>query len=319
MSPIFSIILPVYNSEKYLSKCIDSILLQIFPDFELILIDDGSTDGSGRMCDEYAKLDSRVRPFHKTNGGVSSARNYGINNSHGEWITFCDSDDFVDSNWLNNFYSNMDETNQLVVQGFKRVGPFSEENVYVGFDFIGELGVATDLMYHNKCLGYVWNKCFKSSIIHQNNLRFNDFLRFREDEDFVLHYLLSCNRIVCTKDAGYNYNVPDFNKKYYSIDNFYTSLSCFKSIKKIYGNVSFNIYKGYLIELTNAFYASFTFFSCDIEEKKRRLKLYKNAVGKDFYCIKEVSWLSKFVYYLPAEISVYALYFKSKLWYILKQ
>ena len=93
MKPKISVIVPVYNTEKYLQRCIDSILLQSFTDFELLLIDDGSTDSSGTICDKYAEQDSRIRVFHKANGGASSARNIGLDNAIGEWVCFVDSDD----------------------------------------------------------------------------------------------------------------------------------------------------------------------------------------------------------------------------------
>lgn len=94
-NPKISVIVPVYNTEKYLKRCIDSILNQTFTDFEVLLINDGSTDSSGAICDEYAKKDSRVRVFHKENGGVSSARNLGLRSFFGEWVMFIDSDDFI--------------------------------------------------------------------------------------------------------------------------------------------------------------------------------------------------------------------------------
>ena len=94
--PTISIIVPVYNSEKYLDACIDSILSQSFRDFELILVDDGSKDSSAQICDEYASQDTRVRVIHKANGGVSAARNDGLDIAKGEYITFIDSDDWVE-------------------------------------------------------------------------------------------------------------------------------------------------------------------------------------------------------------------------------
>lgn len=102
--PEISVIVPIYNSEKYLCKCIDSILDQTFKDFELLLIDDGSTDLSGEICDEYARKDKRVRPFHKQNGGVASARQMGIDNMLGEYCIQFDSDDWVDRNMLEKMF-----------------------------------------------------------------------------------------------------------------------------------------------------------------------------------------------------------------------
>ena len=95
MNPKISVIVPVYNVEKYLRRCIDSILAQTFSDFELLLIDDGSKDSSGEICEEYAGKDARIRVFHRQNGGVSTARNLGIDKAKGEWIYFVDSDDVV--------------------------------------------------------------------------------------------------------------------------------------------------------------------------------------------------------------------------------
>ena len=98
MNPIISIIIPVYNAEKTLNRCVDSVLNQTFHDWELLLIDDGSKDRSMYLCDEYALKDKRIKVFHKKNGGVSSARNMGLDYARGEWITFVDSDDYICEN-----------------------------------------------------------------------------------------------------------------------------------------------------------------------------------------------------------------------------
>lgn len=100
MSNKVSIIVPVYNAEEFLPRCIDSILKQTYVDWELLLIDDGSLDASGKVCDDYAKIDPRIRVYHKKNGGVSSARNFGIEKAEGEWISFVDADDALASNTL---------------------------------------------------------------------------------------------------------------------------------------------------------------------------------------------------------------------------
>ena len=97
---IISIIVPVYNVEKYLSRCLDSILFQSFPDWECILIDDGSSDNSGKICDEYAQQDDRFIVIHQQNSGVSAARNAGLDIAKGQWFSFVDSDDWIGSNFL---------------------------------------------------------------------------------------------------------------------------------------------------------------------------------------------------------------------------
>ena len=113
--PKISVIVPVYNTEKYLRRCVDSILAQTFKDFELLLINDGSTDGSGAICDEYAQKDSRVRVFHKENGGVSSARNLGLENAQGKWITYVDGDDWIEPTMYEELYKKAIEDNADVV------------------------------------------------------------------------------------------------------------------------------------------------------------------------------------------------------------
>ena len=94
--PLISVIVPVYNVENYLPRCLDSIINQTYTNLEILLVDDGATDNSGKLCDEYAQKDNRIRVFHKENGGVSSARNMGLDNATGEYIAFVDSDDYID-------------------------------------------------------------------------------------------------------------------------------------------------------------------------------------------------------------------------------
>lgn len=120
MRPIISIIVPVYNTEKYLDKCIQSVLAQTYTNWELLLIDDGSTDSSGAICDKYAAEDNRIRVFHKENGGVSSARNLGLDNAQGEWISFVDADDWIENSMLHDAYQKaMDENAEIIFTDIK--------------------------------------------------------------------------------------------------------------------------------------------------------------------------------------------------------
>lgn len=116
-----SCIIPVYNTQKYLPRCIESVLAQTFVDWEMLLIDDGSTDASGSICDEYAAKDERIRVFHKENGGISSARNLGLNYAQGEWIFFVDSDDSLPKTSLESLLARSSDAN-IIAGGFFAVG-----------------------------------------------------------------------------------------------------------------------------------------------------------------------------------------------------
>ena len=199
---MISIIIPVYNSEQYLRACIDSVLAQTFTDFELLLINDGSTDFSGKMCDEYALKDARVKVFHKENGGVSSARNLGIQEAEGEWLCFIDSDDTVNDKYLSDFilgrqlYDHCD----FVLQGFlKPINNITiqEANLFKLKEFIQLYGIYPLPPY---C------KLFNTNILKQKKILFLEDLSFGEDTLFVLDYLAECKLILCVAGNNYTYN-----------------------------------------------------------------------------------------------------------------
>lgn len=118
-TPLISVIVPVYNVETYLPQCIESLLNQKYQNLELLLIDDGSSDGSGAICDRYERLDKRVKAFHKENGGVSSARNLGLDHACGEWIAYVDSDDYVSPDYLQDLYTALQPGTDLVIERFR--------------------------------------------------------------------------------------------------------------------------------------------------------------------------------------------------------
>lgn len=233
--PTISIIVPVYNAEEYLHRCIDSILSQTFIDFELLLIDDGSTDSSSSICDEYVLKDSRIRVFHKKNGGASSARNLGLDKCQGQWVAFCDSDDWVYPNWLENFRDNFMNVD-YVCQGIETTAPLtikSDLNHYrYGISYLGSICPGIEVMHNNSILGYTVISLFKRQIIEDNSLRFNVMYNLHEDLDFVLRYLGHCKYMRCVKNIGYYYYVPKFGEKYiikneYSLrESLYLNLRC---------------------------------------------------------------------------------------------
>lgn len=123
---MISVIVPVYNQSRYLARCIDSILNQSYDDFELLLINDGSIDDSGTICEKYKLQDKRVKVYHQTNKGVSAARNHGLRVASGEWITFVDSDDYIKSHYLSNFNSQSLAKFDLAIQGITTIDSFGK-------------------------------------------------------------------------------------------------------------------------------------------------------------------------------------------------
>ena len=211
--PQISVIVPVYNVEKYLSRCIESILSQTFTDFELLLIDDGSTDRSGEICDEYAKKDTRIRVFHTKNRGVSAARNLGLDNAKGEWISFVDSDDWVECNHFQSFVSQFNDNVDLCINSFIANLSYGAKSFHypnlITKNKIHSIEIFfTILQPHSQ---FLWNKIFKKEIIKNHNIQFNTKLNLGEDNVFILEYInyvkLISSSFICT----YHYDQTDEN------------------------------------------------------------------------------------------------------------
>lgn len=214
LNPSISIIVPVYNAERTIRKCIDSILCQSFTDFEILLVDDGSKDGSLSICNEYSSKDQRIRVFHKENGGASSARNLGLEEMRGEWVTFCDSDDFVGADWLDSFFRYAVPDVDLVVQGHKLVRRDIECKQISEKDITIEAKTGCDILARNNQFGYTQLKLFRSSVIHTFKLHFDKRFWLKEDELFVLSYLPHVNKIAFSSKCEYYYVNNDDSLKY---------------------------------------------------------------------------------------------------------
>lgn len=207
-NPLISVIVPVYNSEKYLHRCIDSILSQTYTNFELLLVDDGSRDRSAAICDEYALKDSRVRVFHKENGGVSSARNLGLDNANGEWVAFVDSDDWVEKNYFFNLQTDSD-VEFVIVQGFVKYGVQKLSVFKIDDGAKNNIANLLDQMVYPNLFVAPWGRMFSLSIIKKYKIRF-PIISYFEDLIFNLSYL-SC---ICVYSI-----VPDFSYHYENNDN----------------------------------------------------------------------------------------------------
>jgi glycosyltransferase involved in cell wall biosynthesis len=289
MNPLISIIVPVYNTEPYVRKCLDSILAQTFKDFEVIVVNDGSTDNSGIICDEFAHKDHRVSVIHKTNGGLSSARNAGIKIAKGEFIGFVDSDDYINQDMYKELYGLCNETNSdISICKFSREvnkKVISEQNE----EFILEMNNEEAMRQLFKGMLYrfsVCNKLFKQTCF--KNVLFPDG-RIHEDLATTYKLFSHSNKAVYTAYPGYVYVKREesiltsrFNKK--RLDAF---IGWDEILSFMYRN-----YPG----LSKEFISCFSYGSVDNihnimnqvenkEDKKTYLKVIQQLVRKYFYNI----------------------------------
>lgn len=257
--PQISIIVPVYNAEKYLGRCIDSILAQSFKDFELILINDGSTDSSQEICDKYSLFDNRVKVISQENSGASSARNTGLSKAIGEFICFVDADDFVGKEYLSCMLNIVDNKTDLICQGLTCVKKGSES--VIGFDKEEIFAIDNDCSFFDKyilfrfCGSYC--KLFKRCLIQENNIKFSSKIICAEDFDFILKYLRCCNYIKVTPSANYYYehhensvssNIYKFNEEYSGLCQLYKSTNELIQLKndESYGKQKLNLITYYI-------------------------------------------------------------------------
>lgn len=212
-----SIIVPVYKVEGYLEKCLDSILGQTYTDLQVIVVDDGSPDRCGEICDAYAQKDSRVLSLHKHNGGVSSARNYGLKYVQGEYVTFCDSDDCYRPDWIEQLVNTMEETEaDIAVGGFTFVyedgtPPSGNSRVQGVWDLPSDQDVfkyCFEMVMTEKHGWEIWDRMFRSELIRKHDIRFCETCgNYAEDLGFVLACTLFAGRIASVDSCGYLYSV----------------------------------------------------------------------------------------------------------------
>lgn len=207
---MISIITPVYNTEKYLRECLESVLAQTYTDYEVLLVDDGSTDRSGGICDEYAQRDSRIRVFHKENGGVSSARNVGLDNARGEWVCFVDSDDTVAKCYLEVLLKSAIVNDADSSMGGLRYID-TDRKVEIVPSHKGIETVEENIKGFYACVApdwqrYLWNRLLRAGVIKKNNLRFNERLYYKEDGLFLIQFLCASNgKVGVSNRIVYNY------------------------------------------------------------------------------------------------------------------
>ncbi len=305
---LISIIVPIYNVEEYLCRCIDSILNQSYKNFELILVDDGSPDNCPKICDAYAKRDHRIIVIHKKNGGLSDARNYGIEIAKGKFLIFIDSDDFIHSKYVEKMYLIQKETkSDLVICGYNTV--VSMDDIDFKQEFSNQYKIVTpkqainqiysDIPYNGLIIVVAWNKLYKRELF--KNIRY-PFGKISEDNFVIVDILEQCEKIAISEDKMYYYVISEnsITRSKYSIKNFdlldAMELRTDKIIK--YGN---EVYKKHINYYLNQIY---------IDYYRTSDKLLRNMLRKRLHDIF-FSNLKKNNLYINTSIIKFILFFIS--------
>lgn len=247
----FSIVVPVYNVEKYLCKCIDSILKQTYKNFELILVDDGSLDDSSKICDDYAKKDTRISVYHKKNGGLSDARNYGIKLCHGDYLILIDGDDYVESDYLEKVNKVLMKDREIDVLKFKLNLVDDDGNIIrkengLNYDGLTNFNELIKLEFFEPAWSYVYNLVFWNG----NNFT---YMKGKIHEDFGLtpEIIMKANKIYYMNSYCYNYvqragSIMSSNSDEKLIKKAYDMLEQYDRLIAIKYNKDESFYKSFL-------------------------------------------------------------------------
>ncbi len=290
MEPLISVIVPVYNSEPYLSRCIESIILQSYKNLQIILVNDGSPDNSGKICEEYAKEDNRITVIHKENGGLSDARNKGIDIAKGEYITFVDADDYISLNFIEVLYECIKQ-NDADVSVCKtttfsgKYAPASEPNFTLKV-FNKKRAIETMLLqreFTNSANGKLFAKKFFFSNRFKKSILYEDF-------DLIFDLMDLADKVVYCSAAEYYYYVNELGIMHESIDQRHFVLidlakRVLKSVSKKYPTLKKQAYSRYVFSV---------FIICDRivlggkeEEFFEKIKEFRSEIKKDIFAVLE--------------------------------
>ena len=202
---LISLIIPVYKVEKYLEKCIQSVINQTYENLQIILVDDGSPDNCGKICDEYAKKDHRIEVIHKSNGGLSDARNKGLEIAKGEYIGFVDSDDYIEADMYEVLYNLLKQYNADVsICNFYTVsqGKISIKNADNGINEYNRIEILKEILLDKNIQSYAWNKLYKKELFDE--IKYPIGKKY-EDIGTTFYLLEKCNKVVVTGKSEYYY------------------------------------------------------------------------------------------------------------------
>lgn len=295
-TPKISVIVPVYNAERWLGRCIDSILAQTFTDFELLLIDDGSRDSSGDICDRYAAADPRVRVFHKPNGGVSSARNLGLDNARGSWITFVDADDWLAPDALQTVadYSNQKGTD-IISCGFWSVTKNQVSPVEIPSLRNGKVPFMREQMLYGWTV--VWNTFFKKDFLKTYSLGFDKRISIGEDFELLFRAYYYAENIVVIDKPLYYYNRMNETSALHrmTVEKYDEIIQAYLSVAQFFKDN--NIYDEFRDIVSWKILRAKQDYVLDVKTHEKFLSIYPECHGYIFSCptinnkIKIMMWL----------------------------
>lgn len=286
--PLVSIIMPVYNAKDYVGNTIKSILNQTFENFELIIIDDGSTDGSGRICEGFATKDSRIVLYHQKNNGICYSRNKAIEISKGKYITFCDHDDYYEPNYLK-LLIDVAENNQADLVKGKYLGIIEENGIEITHSIIDYLDgncpicrLLEDYRYFLRTINVLWNGLYLRKNIVDNNIKFdNSFKAGWEDNLFNLEYIKNCKKIYGVNQLiyshirrvgqsaslGYNENRANDLLRIYRVE--------VEFLEQIKETISVKTFMEHQIRFLNALKTELWYCDCPLSTKEKSKKIRK--------------------------------------------
>ncbi len=303
MNDLVSVIVPVYNAEKYLNECINSLICQTYSTIEIILVNDGSKDSSDIICESFCS-DFRVKVFHNDNHGVGYSRNYGIEKATGQYIVFVDSDDICDVELINNLYNCLTNSDaDLAICG---LSTFDDRKANTN-TIVEHSGIFTIADYLSKVLlnvrigqicGAPYCKLFKSSIINNNHLRFNTDVSYAEDFGFNMDYLLFCKKIVVIEESLYRYrensvhSLTTSNYKYFSKDQYLEHrLIAYRKFEAVYSHYELlDLYRNDVNLLMGEFIISTIKMSCKYSFNKNETLLFIKGILNDEYIQKRLNY-----------------------------
>lgn len=325
---LVSVIIPVYNAKYYISKCIDSIVNQSYKNIEIILVNDGSIDGSDIICEEYAKNNQNIKVYHQENSGPSVARNTGVEYANGEYIQFVDSDDTLDINMTKRLVEEINDHTQLVICGYNLVeiddkkpvirnSTSINHGVFCRTNFLKYFGQ----LYNDGFINPLWNKLYITRLIKNHNIRFLEDVYMGEDLIFNLEYIKVCDKVSIINEHLYNYyiNVNNYSLTgsykrdffenqimlYHSVERFLEGYNMYNHNNKCF--VTINFTSSVIGCFSNLFHKDSHLTSKDIKLQIGKI-ISNEYVRRSIFCFRKGNLQKKVIGFLIKHKSIVGVF-----------